>query len=245
MRILGFDSSAKTASVAVCDSESEDGLLGQYFQNCGLTHSRTLLPMAEDLLKNLNLTLRDIDLLAVSRGPGSFTGVRIGVSTVKGLAFGDEKPVCGVSTLQAMAYNGITAHEGSVICCAMDARRGQFYNALFTMRNGIPVRLCEDRAIGTKKLVEDIENLNKPVFLVGDGAGLCYNALNDFKLRVVLAPLPMRYQCAWGVCMAALREPSVSAGELLPVYLRLSQAERERQERVFGTAGSCPQTEEK
>ena len=243
MRILGFDSSAKTASVAVFDSEAEDGLLGQYFQNCGLTHSRTLLPMAEDLLKNLGLTLGDIDLLACSRGPGSFTGVRIGVSTVKGLAFADSKPVCGVSTLQAMAYNGITAHEGSVICCAMDARRDQFYNALFIIRDGVPVRLCEDRAIGTQKLIDDIENLNKPVFLVGDGARLCYNALNDFKLRVVLAPAPMRFQTAWRVCMAALREQAVPAGELLPVYLRLSQAERERQERVFGKAGSDPQTD--
>lgn len=243
MRILGFDSSAKTASVAVYDTDTEEGLVAQYFQNCGLTHSRTLLPMAENLLKNLGLTLKDIDLLAVSRGPGSFTGVRIGVSTVKGLAFADNKPVCGVSTLQAMAYNGVAAHEGSVICCAMDARRNQFYNALFTMRDGVPVRLCEDRAIGTAKLVEDIENLNKPVFLVGDGARLCYNALNDFNLRVVLAPQPVRYQTAWGVCLAALREKQVPAGDLLPVYLRLSQAERERQERIFGKAGQDPQSD--
>ena len=231
MLILAFESSAKAASVALC---RDGALISQYTQCSALTHSRTLLPMAENLLKNLGLTLKDIDLLACSRGPGSFTGVRIGVSTVKGLAFADDKPVCGVSTLQAMAYNGVSAHEGSIICCVMDARRNQFYNALFTMRDGVPVRLCEDRAIGTAKLVEDIENLNKPVFLVGDGAHLCYNALNDFNLRVVLAPQPVRYQTAWGVCMAALREKQVPAGELLPVYLRLSQAERERQERVFG-----------
>ncbi|MGI5985834.1 MAG: tRNA (adenosine(37)-N6)-threonylcarbamoyltransferase complex dimerization subunit type 1 TsaB [Clostridiales bacterium] len=231
MRILGFESSAKSASVAICD---ENGLISQYFQNSGLTHSRTLLPMAEDMLKNLDMSLSDIDLIAVAHGPGSFTGVRIGVSAVKGLAWGSGKPVCGVSTLLAMAYNGVSAPEGSIICCVMDARREQFYNALFVMRGGIPVRLCEDRAIGTAKLVEDIENQKKPVFIVGDGARLCYNTLNNFEVRTILAPEPMLYQSAWGVCMAAQREPAQSVHELLPVYLRLSQAERERQERIFG-----------
>lgn len=231
MRILGFESSAKSASVAVCD---ENGLVAQYFQNSGLTHSRTLLPMAEDMLKNLSLTLSDIDLIAVSQGPGSFTGVRIGVSAVKGLAWAAEKPVCGVSSLLAMAYNGIAVAEGSIICCVMDAKRGQFYNALFTIRDGIPVRFCEDRAISVAKLVEDIENLNKSVFIVGDGAALCYNALKNLSVNAVLAPEPLRFQSAWGVCMAAERAPAQSVHELLPVYLRLSQAERERQERVFG-----------
>lgn len=231
MRILGFESSAKSASVAVC----EDGaLVSQYFQNSGLTHSRTLLPMAEDLLKNLSMTLGDIDLIAVSQGPGSFTGVRIGVSAVKGLAWAADKPVCGVSTLQAMAWNGLAAAEGSLICCVMDARRGQFYNALFMMKDGIPVRLCEDRAIGAAKLVEDIENQKKSVYIVGDGALVCYNALENLMAGAVLAPEPLRYQSAWGVCRAALTQPRQSVHELLPVYLRLSQAERERQERIFG-----------
>jgi len=231
MRILGFESSAKSASVAVCD---ENGLISQYYQNSGLTHSRTLLPMAEDMLKNLSMTIGDVDLIAVAHGPGSFTGVRIGVSTVKGLAWASEKPVCGVSTLLAMAYNGVAAPEDSIICCAMDAKRGQVYNALFIMRDGIPVRFCEDRAISTAKLVEDIENQNKSVFIVGDGAAMCYNALENLDVRAILAPEPMRYQSAWGVCMAAMREPTQSVHELLPVYLRLSQAERERQERIFG-----------
>jgi len=231
MKILAFESSARTASVALCDGAE---LISQYYQNCGLTHSRTLLPMAEDMLKNLGLSVSDIDLLAVARGPGSFTGVRIGVSVIKGLAWAAEKPVCGVSTLGAMAWNGAAAPEGSLICCAMDARRNQFYNALFEMRDGIPFRLCEDRAIGAEKLVEDIENIKKTVFIVGDGAGLCYNALNKCEVRVILAPEPLRYQSAWGVCMAAQREKAETVHELLPVYLRLSQAERERQERVFG-----------
>ncbi|MBP8640741.1 MAG: tRNA (adenosine(37)-N6)-threonylcarbamoyltransferase complex dimerization subunit type 1 TsaB [Oscillospiraceae bacterium] len=231
MRILGIESSAKSASVALCD---ENGLVSQYFQNSGLTHSRTLLPMAEDMLKNLSMSLEDVDLIAVSQGPGSFTGVRIGVSAVKGLAWATDKPVCGVSTLLAMAYNGVAAAEDSIICCVMDAKRDQFYNALFVMRDGIPVRLCEDRAISAAKLVEDIENQKKSVFIVGDGASMCYNALENFEVNAILAPEPMRHQSAWGVCMAAKREPSQSVHELLPVYLRLSQAERERQERIFG-----------
>lgn len=231
MRILGFESSAKSASVAVCD---ENGLVSQYFQNSGLTHSRTLLPMAEDMLKNLSFTLGDIDLIAVAHGPGSFTGIRIGVSAVKGLAWAADKPVCGVSTLLAMAYNGIAYPEGSLICCVMDAKRSQFYNALFVIKDGIPVRLCEDRAIGTAKLVEDIENTKNSVFIIGDGASMCYNSLENLKVNAVLPPESLRYQSAWGVCMAAQGEPRQSVHELLPVYLRLSQAERERQERVFG-----------
>ena len=231
MKTLAFDSSAKSASVAVM----EDGaLLAQSFQNGGLTHSRTLLPMAEDMLKNLGLTYADIDLFAVAQGPGSFTGVRIGVSAVKGLAWALSKPVCGVSTLEAMAYNGILAPEGSIICCAMDARRSQFYNALFEIKDGVPCRLTEDRAISPEALAEEIKILQKSAFVVGDGAALCYNALNNFEIDAILAPEPMRFQCAWGVCRAAEGKPQQSVHELLPVYLRLSQAERERQERVFG-----------
>ncbi|MEG0035315.1 MAG: tRNA (adenosine(37)-N6)-threonylcarbamoyltransferase complex dimerization subunit type 1 TsaB, partial [Oscillospiraceae bacterium] len=203
MRILGFESSAKAASVAICD---EAGLVAQYFQNSGLTHSRTLLPMAENMLKNLDLSLADIDLIAVAQGPGSFTGVRIGVSTVKGLAWASEKPVCGVSTLAAMAYNGLTAPEGSIICCVMDARRNQFYNALFEIQDGIPVRLCEDRAIGVPELEAEAKKLKKPLFLVGDGALLCYNTLEKSETPLILAPEPLRQQSAWGVCMAAQRE---------------------------------------
>ena len=231
MKILGFESSAKSASVALLENGV---LLAQSFQNSGLTHSRTLLPMAEDMLKNLDMDFCDVDLFAVAHGPGSFTGVRIGVSAVKGLAWALDKPVCGVSTLEAMAYNGIAAPEGVIICCAMDARRGQFYNALFEMEGGKPRRLCEDRAISPSELAEEIKNLKKSIFTVGDGAALCYNALDNFEIKTILAPEPMRFQSAWGVCMAAADRPQQTVHELLPVYLRLSQAERERLERVFG-----------
>ena len=231
MRILGFDSSAKSASVAICDDK---GLVAQYFQNSGLTHSRTLLPMAENMLKNLDLKLSDIDLFAVAKGPGSFTGVRIGVAAVKGLAWSSDKPVCGVSTLEAMAWNALSAPKDSIVCCAMDARRGQFYNALFDVSEGRPKRLCDDRAIDCKVLAEEIKKLEKPVFVIGDGANLCYNTLSSEGIDAILAPELIRNQCAWGVCQAAAKAPQMSVHELLPVYLRLSQAERERQERVFG-----------
>ncbi len=231
MKILALETSAKSVSCAVTENGAP---LASAYQCTGLTHSRTLMPMVEDMLKNAELTLDDMDLIAIANGPGSFTGVRIGVSAVKGLAWALDKPVCGVSTLEAMAYNGIAAPEGVIICCAMDARRGQFYNALFEMEGGKPRRLCEDRAISPSELAEEIKNLKKSIFTVGDGAALCYNALDNFEIKTILAPEPMRFQSAWGVCMAAADRPQQTVHELLPVYLRLSQAERERQERVFG-----------
>lgn len=229
MLILGFESSAKAASVALL----KDGeLLGEYFQNSGLTHSRTLLPMGENLLNNLGVSLADVDLIAVAAGPGSFTGVRIGVSAVKGLAWAAEKPTAGVSTLEAMAWNGLAAGEGALICCAMDARRSQFYNALFEIKDGRPQRLCDDRAISAQELVSELAGMEKEVFVLGDGGALCHKFLKESSVPSVLAPHPLRYQRAWGVCMAAADKQPVSVHELLPAYLRLSQAERERQERM-------------
>ena len=229
MLILALESSAKAASVAL----SKDGsLLAQSFQLSGLTHSRTLLPMAEDLMKNAGVTMADVDCIAVAHGPGSFTGVRIGVSAAKGLCWGGDKPAVGVSTLEAMAWNGICAPEGSVICCAMDARRNQVYNALFVFENGSPRRLCPDRAIGLAELAEELKNYKNPIFVLGDGGQLCYNYLKDILPQVSLAPENIRFQCAWGVCRAAEGKKMASGAELIPVYLRLSQAERERLERL-------------
>ena len=150
MLILAFESSARPASVALL----RDGqLLSQYSQCSQLTHSRTLLPMAEDMLKNAELTLDDVDLFAVAHGPGSFTGIRIGVSTVKGLAWASDKPCVGVSTLEAMAWHGLAA--GGLICPVMDARRSQVYNALFEIRDGKPARLTEDRPISLEELAAE------------------------------------------------------------------------------------------
>ena len=229
MYMLAFEASAKAASAALaCDGR----LVSQYFQSSGLTHSRTLLPMALDMLKNCELTISDIDVFAVSHGPGSFTGVRIGVSTVKGLCWGADKPAIGVSTLQAMAWNGECAAPGSVICCAMDARRNQVYNALFEFESGGPRRLCPDRAVSLAELAEELRLCGKSVFVLGDGAELCCRYFAQRDIDAVLAPEAVRLQNAWGVCRAAGGETPQDADKLLPVYLRLSQAERERQERM-------------
>lgn len=227
MLILAFESSARAASVALV----EDGrLISQYSQCSGLTHSRTLLPMAEDMLKNAELSLDKVDLFAVAHGPGSFTGIRIGVSTVKGLAWAADKPCVGVSTLEAMAWHGLAA--GGLVCPVMDARRSQVYNALFQVENGRPVRLCEDRPIALSQLAEELRTLNAPAFLIGDGAELAEKYLREQAIPCTVAPENLRWQSAWGVAMTAMDKTPGNADALLPVYLRLSQAERERQERL-------------
>ncbi len=227
MLILAFESSARPASCALL----QDGkLLSQYSQCSALTHSRTLLPMAEDMLKNAELSLDDVDLFAVAQGPGSFTGIRIGVSTVKGLAWALDKPCTGVSTLEAMAWNGLAA--GGFVCPVMDARRSQVYNALFEIRDGRPVRLTPDRPIALEALAPELRALGAPVFLVGDGAELTAAFLAKEGIPFLLAPENLRWQSAWGVAMAARDQAPGTSDTLLPVYLRLSQAERERQARM-------------
>lgn len=227
MKILAFESSAKAAGVALCEDEF---LIAQSYQNNGLTHSTTLLPMAEDLLRNCGVSLKDVDCLAVSAGPGSFTGLRIGISTVKGLCWGAEKPCAGVSTLEAMAWN--LAHMDAVICCAMDARRHQVYNALFRAREGTLERLTPDRAISLEELAGELKSLNGPQIVVGDGSELCYNDASARGLQLKLAPPHLRFQSAWGAARAALEQARqgklVSGADLTANYLRLSQAERER-----------------
>ena len=233
MLILAFESSAKPASAALV----KDGqLLSQYMQCSALTHSRTLLPMAEDMLKNAEIRLSDVDLIAVAHGPGSFTGIRIGVSTVKGLAWAAEKPCVGVSTLEAMAWHGLAV--GGYICPVMDARRSQVYNALFKIENGRPVRMTEDRPIALEELAKEVTALGAPVFLIGDGAALCFEYFTAHGVPCVMAPDNLRWQDAWGVAMAAADKTPGNADELLPVYLRLSQAERERQERLSQSVNS-------
>ena len=232
MLILGIESSAKAASAALC----RDGeLIAQYYQCAGLTHSRTLLPMAEELLHGTDTALGDLDGVAVAVGPGSFTGVRIGVAAVKGLCFEAEKPAAGVSTLEAMAWNGLAAAPGEIVCCCMDARRGQVYNALFEISDGAPARLVPDRAVTLEELAAELRGYGRAVFLTGDGAQLALGALSAAGLSCRLAPGPLLMQSAWGVCMAARGLEMQSAEKLLPVYLRLSQAERERQERLENT----------
>ena len=227
MKILALETSAVAASVAVCEDEA---LIAQSFQRTGLTHSATLMPMLETMLKNAGMTLNEIDLIAVAAGPGSFTGLRIGVSAAKGLAWPLDKPCAGVSTLEAMAWQ-MTGMNG-VVCAAMDARRQQVYNALFDLQDGKPVRLTPDRAISLEDLGAELLNIKKNQLLVGDGAHLCYNAFQSKGYPVQIAPAHLQFQSAWGVARCALEQARTGqltdAAGLIPNYHRLSQAERER-----------------
>ncbi len=230
MKILAFETSAKAASVALMD---ENRLLGQSYQNTGLTHSQTLLTMAEDLIKTCGCTAQDITAVAVAAGPGSFTGVRIGVAAAKGFAWGGELPCYGVSTLEAMARS-LGVYSG-IICPVMDARRSQVYNALFRMESGNCTRIAPDRAISLQDLGAELQNFSEPIFLVGDGSILCYNSLLE-RVPSLICPAEHRmHQKADGVALCAremiARGEVGSAEGLAPNYLRLSQAERERLEK--------------
>ena len=191
------------------------------------------MPMVEDMLKNSELTLADMDAIAVAAGPGSFTGLRIGIAAVKGLAWAGDKPCVGVSTLEAMAWP--LAHMTGTIVCSMDARRQQIYNAVFAAENGSLKRLCPDRAISLAEAAEELRQLPGPLIIVGDGWKLCTEFLMEQGIACQAAPAHLRLQSAVGVAMAAESlgvEARVSAQELAPVYLRLSQAERERLARL-------------
>lgn len=227
MNILALESSAVACSAAVC---RDGALVAQSFINNGLTHSRTLMPMVAGMLEQSGLTLAQMDLVAVAAGPGSFTGLRIGVAAAKGLAWPMDKPCAAVSTLEAMAWG--VCHMGGEICAVMDARRNQVYNARFIVEDGTPVRLTPDRAVGLEELRRELAERKKEQILVGDGALLCYNELMKYALPLRLPPAHLRLQTAWGVALGAMelarRGELTTAAALAPVYHRLSQAERER-----------------
>lgn len=226
MLILGFDASAVAGSCALCDIEEEKNIvIAESFVNTKQTHSQTLLPMAEDMLKNAGVGLEEVNRIAVTSGPGSFTGIRIGVSAVKGLAYALNIPCVGVSTLHAIAYN-LTGFD-CLVCAVMDARCNQFYNALFSVNGSTPERVTPDRAISAEELLEELKAFERErIVLAGDGAELAYRLLDG--VRTELAPVSLRTQRAESVCFAASEYNAVSANKLLPVYLRLPQAERER-----------------
>lgn len=218
--ILGIESSAISAGCALCGGGK---IIAEEFLNTSHTHSETLMPMIASCLKSAGVELSDVEKIAVSAGPGSFTGLRIGIATAKGLAMGAEKPVCAVSTLEAAAYNFVGID--GVICACMDARRKQVYNALFRSENGVITRLCEDRAISLEELSGELSAFGEKIFIVGDGAKLT----DDFtEGKYTLSPPLLRYQRGSGVCFAAENAPAVDAASLMPKYLRLAQAERER-----------------
>ena len=233
MLILAFETSAKAASVALWEGK----LLGESYQNTGLTHSQTLMVMAEDLMKQCGKAPADVTHVAVAAGPGSFTGVRIGVAAAKGFAWGREIPLCGVSSLEAMALT-LGVWEGTV-CCVMDARRNQVYNALYRAEGGSITRIREDRAISLEELGRELGGISGTIYLVGDGSELTHRTLKDTVPNLALPPEHRRHQRASGVALAAVKQIEgggpCDAASLTPNYLRLSQAERERLEKKLTT----------
>lgn len=224
MKILAIESSAKSASVAVTD---EGHLISECFVNASLTHSKTLMPMTDNALRQADMKIEDIDAFCVNTGPGSFTGIRIGVAAVKGLAMCDNKPCAGISTLESIAYNFVDSD--CVVCAAMDARCNQVYTALFECRDGKVIRLCEDKAVLINELAEEISNINSKVYLAGDGAELCFNSFKDILKNVRISSENRRFQRAYGVALAAVNNKELfeDSSLLAPVYLRPPQAERE------------------
>lgn len=230
MLILAFETSAKACSVAL----ARDGkLLAENYQNSGLTHSQTLLSMAQSTLHVCGLKPQDVEAVAVAAGPGSFTGVRIGVAAAKGFAWGLEIPCVGVSTLEAMAENAGLL-QGTVVP-VMDARRSQVYNALFRAENGMLIRMTPDRAISLEELGTELLHCDGPIYLAGDGSMLTWQTLKDTVSGLNLLPEHRVHQRAAGVALLGekmLQNGAVGDGAALqPNYLRLSQAERERLER--------------
>lgn len=232
--ILGIDSSAVSASCCLLRSDFSAGyaILAQSYVNAGLTHSRTLLPLAESVLKSSGKDLSDVNCIAVSAGPGSFTGIRIGIATVKGLCFAREIPCFGVSALEAAAH-GLDGFSGMALA-VMDARRDQVYTAAFRLEDGIPVRETPDRAISIEDLAAETALIKDKIWLCGDGAQLVFDRMQNMNLsyNLALAPHSVRVQSGYGAALAARQkilnqEKPVLAEELVPVYLRIPQAERE------------------
>ncbi len=226
MKILGVESSATAASVAIY---SDGKIITQLFSNTGLTHSQTLLPMVENALKMAGVTLNEIDYIAVSNGPGSFTGVRIGIAAVKGMAQPLGIKCVEVSTLETIAKP--LANTGCYAVSVMDARCNQVYTAQFDCQNGFN-RATPDEAISIDELYEQLKDITKPVLLIGDGTIVAYNKLKDKLKNVLTCEKSVQYQSAANVCLVAAEKidsgnEGSDAEEILPNYLRLSQAERE------------------
>jgi len=236
MKILAFDTTAKAASAAVCEDEK---LLALYNIDNGLTQSELLLPMIESLLASLKLDYSDISLFATATGPGSFTGVRIGVSLLKGIAFGRDAACVGVSTLEALAENA--RGLSGIIVSVMDARRSEFYNAVFRAENGRIARLTPDRAISADELARELSAYNEEIYLVGDGYDIAAKLLSERGLSLSETPMLLRGQSAYSIAALALKKyrcgEAVGDLDIMPTYLRLPQAERERLEREINKKG--------
>ncbi len=234
MIILAIDSTAKTSTVSLADNEK---LIGLSVLNTNNTHSTTLLPAVENLLSGAGMTVSDVELFVCSAGPGSFTGVRIGAATVKGLAFAENKKCIGVSSLEALAMN-ITSGSG-IVCAVMDARRNQLYNALFEINDGKLERLTPDRVITKDELKNELSEYKGKIYIVGDGYAIAKEALSALDCPETAETA--KYQNAYSVALLGLKNytalseserEGLTAAALSPVYLRASQAEREREEKL-------------
>jgi len=229
MLILGIDTTTKTAAVAVVNFENDTSKILSEMQSCGkISHSENLMPMIDYNLKCAGVALNDIDLFAISRGPGSFTGIRIGISTVKGLAFGSETNNCiSISSLFALAYNFYDSHGDLLILPVIDARRKQVYNAVFENNKYIKT----DRIITITELETELnfEFINRKIVFAGDGADMCYNEIKfGGKIQI---PEILKKPFASSVCRAAhdiyITNGAIHPRTLAPSYLIKTQAERE------------------
>ncbi len=223
MKILSVDSSSVTASVAITENGK---ILAENFINNGLTHSQTLMPMVEKTINESGISVKDIDLFAITHGPGSFTGVRIGIASVKGMADALGKKCLPVSTLEAIAEP--LKNDDVIACAVMDARCNQVYTAIFN--NG--KRLCEDKAVLITELGEELKQFDKKIVFIGDGSVLCYDKLHENIQNCDIADEKIRYVHGSSIGFVAEEkiangvEP-ISSANLVPFYLRLPQAERE------------------
>ena len=224
MLILGIDTAAAPCCAAVYDTDKQQ-TLGSFVINNKLTHSVTLMPVVSDLLRNSGITTEDIDLFAVANGPGSFTGLRIGISAVKGMAFAASKPCAAVSTLEAMAYN--VAMCDGVVCASIDARCNQVYTATFLNDNGTVTRLTDEECLKADELAARLSEYDGDIILVGDGAQLVKKAADEQGVNTMLALDPLRFQTGYGVCLAAMNAERIAPEQLMPMYLKLPQAQRE------------------
>ena len=224
MLILGIDTAAAPCCAAVYDTDKQQ-TLGSFVINNKLTHSVTLMPVVSDLLRNSGIATEDIDLFAVANGPGSFTGLRIGISAVKGMAFAASKPCAAVSTLEAMAYN-VAICDG-VVCASIDARCNQVYTATFLNDNGTVTRLTDEECLKADELAARLSEYDGDIILVGDGAQLVKKAADEQGINTRLAPDPLRFQTGYGVCLAAMNAERIAPEQLMPMYLKLPQAQRE------------------
>ena len=225
MKILAIDTTSSPVSAAIL---TDGALTGEFYLNTKSTHSRTLMPITEALLKSAEISIDDIDVFAVNAGPGSFTGVRIGVSTIKGLSMPKNKPCAAVSALESMAY--CMPFSSGTVCAVMDARCSQVYNALFTLKNGEVIRECDDRVLSIEELYNELKTVNDKIYIVGDGASLFYNS-TDKRDNMVLVQENIRFQHAYGTAKCAEKMYNenrlCTSAHLRPIYLRIPQAERE------------------